>query len=218
MKKTPEMPLQYNPYRLFAYNLSRLLKDRGLSQYQAAEKFGVCAAATINLWANGHRLPGAESLSRVAEVLDVPIAELFFDPQSTPTGLPGVDTSTPVLATTDSAQNIKNAIALHLRRHKTQSFGVRVTHPFSQKCPIFSMNDILICSSPHMLEPSRMALYDSNGRLLVMRAYMADKDSKNLVLAPAHACFGSDSVFVRSSDPASQSRILCVVNSVWHNL
>lgn len=213
MKKGNDMPIQYNPYRLFSYNFSRLLSIRGLSQSQAAEKLGVCAAATINLWANGRRLPSAESLSVIAQELNVPVAELFFDPESSPFGLPGIEANTPVLAMIDSLPELKSSIAKHLQRNPSHSFGIRVTKSYAEKNPVFSFDDVLICTSPLTVSPGKCVLYDRENTLIAMRAFSSD--DKNLLLAPLHPCFGSESIV---ADAKSKPNILCVISFVQHQL
>ncbi len=207
MPKNIKMQIQYNPYRLFSYNFTRLLRARGMTQNQAAEKFGICAAATVNLWANGHRLPSAESLSRIAEVLNVPIAELFFDPETTPTGLPGVDTNTPVLATTDD--DIKHIVNRYVQRNPVQPFAISISQSYALKFPFFNSDDVLICRSSSLLSAGRAALYeDEDGSALAMRVGSVHG---GMMLYPVHPCYGIKCIQL---DSQTQSHLLCMIDSI----
>ena len=62
-----------------AANLSRLLKDRGLTQTQLAEMTDQYHSL-ISRVVNGHNMPGGTVLARIAEALDVSIDRLLAPP------------------------------------------------------------------------------------------------------------------------------------------
>ena len=66
---------------LFADALKKLRKDKGLSQQALAEKMYV-TNATVSRWESGHRLPDAEMLSRLANVLGTDVNILLNATQS----------------------------------------------------------------------------------------------------------------------------------------
>ena len=56
--------------------LKEVLKEKGMSGKDLAEKTGVTAATISNI-ANGNHFPKPELLHRIAEVLDVDVRQLF---------------------------------------------------------------------------------------------------------------------------------------------
>ena len=57
-------------------NLSKIRRERGLTQESLAIKLNV-VRQTISKWENGTAVPDADMLCRIADVLDVPVAELL---------------------------------------------------------------------------------------------------------------------------------------------
>lgn len=61
-----------------AENLTRLRKEKGLSQDQVAQQLHV-TRQTISSWETGRTVPGAELLAPLARALDVPLPELLSE-------------------------------------------------------------------------------------------------------------------------------------------
>lgn len=57
---------------LFANNLKKLRKEKGLTQRELAERLYV-TRTSVNRWESGSRLPDAEMIFRLSEVLDVDV-------------------------------------------------------------------------------------------------------------------------------------------------
>lgn len=57
-------------------NLSRLRRERGLTQEALAIKLNV-VRQTISKWENGTAVPDADTLCKIADALDVPVADLL---------------------------------------------------------------------------------------------------------------------------------------------
>ena len=62
-------------------NLSKVRKERGLTQEALAVKLNV-VRQTISKWENGTAVPDADTLCRIAEALDVSVANLLGSPVS----------------------------------------------------------------------------------------------------------------------------------------
>lgn len=60
-------------------NLSKIRKERGLTQEALAIKLNV-VRQTISKWENGTAVPDADTLCRIAEALDVSVADLLGSP------------------------------------------------------------------------------------------------------------------------------------------
>lgn len=60
-------------------NLSKVRKERGLTQEALAVKLNV-VRQTISKWENGTAVPDADTLCRIAEALDVSVADLLGSP------------------------------------------------------------------------------------------------------------------------------------------
>ena len=60
----------------FGETLSRLRKDRGLSQQELADRLHVTRSAVAN-WETGNRTPAASTFQHIAHILDTDIATLF---------------------------------------------------------------------------------------------------------------------------------------------
>ena len=61
-------------------NLSRIRRERGLTQESLAIKLNV-VRQTISKWENGTAVPDADMLCRISDALDVSIAELLGSPE-----------------------------------------------------------------------------------------------------------------------------------------
>ena len=59
-------------------NLRSLRKKSGLSQEELGIRLNI-ARQTISKWENGVSVPDAETLVKLAEILDVSVNELFFN-------------------------------------------------------------------------------------------------------------------------------------------
>lgn len=59
--------------------LRQILKDKGLSQVELAQRLGV-SKMTVNAWATGRSYPTIETLDRIARMLDTPITHFFDEP------------------------------------------------------------------------------------------------------------------------------------------
>lgn len=57
-------------------NLARVRKERGLTQEALAVKLNV-VRQTISKWENGTAVPDADTLCRIAEALEISVAELL---------------------------------------------------------------------------------------------------------------------------------------------
>ncbi len=62
-------------------NLAKVRKERGLTQESMAIKLNI-ARQTVSKWENGIAVPDADMLCRIADVLDVSVAELLGVPES----------------------------------------------------------------------------------------------------------------------------------------
>ena len=60
-------------------NLARVRKERGLTQEALAVKLNV-VRQTISKWENGTAVPDADTLCRIAEALEISVAELLGNP------------------------------------------------------------------------------------------------------------------------------------------
>lgn len=60
-------------------NLSKVRKERGLTQEALAVKLNV-VRQTISKWENGTAVPDADTLCRIAEALDISVADLLGSP------------------------------------------------------------------------------------------------------------------------------------------
>lgn len=61
-------------------NLSRIRRERGLTQESLAIKLNV-VRQTVSKWENGTAVPDADMLCRIADALDVSVAELLGSPE-----------------------------------------------------------------------------------------------------------------------------------------
>ena len=61
-------------------NLSRIRKERGLTQESLAIKLNV-VRQTVSKWENGTAVPDADMLCRIADALDASVAELLGNPE-----------------------------------------------------------------------------------------------------------------------------------------
>ena len=61
-------------------NLSRIRRERGLTQESLAIKLNV-VRQTISKWENGTAVPDADTLCRIADALDASVAELLGSPE-----------------------------------------------------------------------------------------------------------------------------------------
>lgn len=64
-------------------NIKTLRRNRGFTQEELAARLHV-TRQTISKWEKGYSVPDAELLSRMAEVLEVPVTELLGEPSGTP--------------------------------------------------------------------------------------------------------------------------------------
>ena len=73
---------------MFKDNLDRILKElkksKKISQAQIARLMGV-APSNITEWVKGRSSPGPETITKLAEVLDVKVTDLIDEPQPTET-------------------------------------------------------------------------------------------------------------------------------------
>lgn len=72
----------------FSRNLSRLRKERGLSQAELAEQLHV-VRQTISNWETGHSFPDLEMLTQLASFFQVDLEELIYPQEGQRTPLPG---------------------------------------------------------------------------------------------------------------------------------
>lgn len=61
--------------------LKEIMKAQGLTSIELAERLDV-TKATISYWINGKVFPNADTLERIAEVLNVPVWRLFGSPDT----------------------------------------------------------------------------------------------------------------------------------------
>ena len=61
---------------MFSLELKKQRESRGLSQYKLAQQLGV-SQATVGMWETGARMPRADKLPKLAEVLGCSVADLF---------------------------------------------------------------------------------------------------------------------------------------------
>lgn len=64
-------------------NIKTIRKNRGFTQEELAARLHV-TRQTISKWEKGHSVPDADLLSRMAEVLEVPVTELLGAPSTPP--------------------------------------------------------------------------------------------------------------------------------------
>lgn len=64
-------------------NIRTIRKNRGFTQEELAARLHV-TRQTVSKWEKGYSVPDAELLSRMAEVLEVPVAELLGAPSAPP--------------------------------------------------------------------------------------------------------------------------------------
>ncbi len=70
---------------IFAINLKRFRESRGFTQEELAHRVGVTMPALQN-WEYEKKWPKAESIDRLAKVLNVTVAELFEEPRESAKG------------------------------------------------------------------------------------------------------------------------------------
>lgn len=61
---------------MLSNNLKSIRKSRKITQEALASKLNV-TRQTISKWENGQSVPDAESLTQIAEILDIPVQELL---------------------------------------------------------------------------------------------------------------------------------------------
>lgn len=61
---------------MFNENLKTLRKNKGFTQEELAQKLNV-VRQTVSKWEKGLSVPDADSLQKIAEVLDVPVSQLL---------------------------------------------------------------------------------------------------------------------------------------------
>lgn len=66
-----------------AANIQTLLKRKGMKARELADKMGV-HESTLSLWMSGGRTPRVQNLRKIAEALEVEVAELWNGPEATP--------------------------------------------------------------------------------------------------------------------------------------
>lgn len=78
--------------RIFADNITSLRKQRGLSQYDLADKTGI-SRRMICHYENEGMIPPVDRLQALASALEVPVSKLFEDKKVTPppVDLTGID-------------------------------------------------------------------------------------------------------------------------------
>ncbi len=94
----------------FAYNITRLRKNRGLTQIQFANLFGY-SEKTISKWECIGSIPSIETLYKVANVFNVKIDDLFKDNCTYLLGIDGGGTKTDFILS-DENLNILNKVTL----------------------------------------------------------------------------------------------------------
>lgn len=68
---------------VFASNLRRIIREKGIRSKDLASQLHV-SQAIVTQWRNADRFPSPENMDRIAAHLQVPFAELFREPRSSP--------------------------------------------------------------------------------------------------------------------------------------
>lgn len=66
---------------MFAENLKKLRKDKGITQTQFASQFNI-SSGTIAMWETGKRMPDTDMLKKIAQFFDVSIDYLLDNEKS----------------------------------------------------------------------------------------------------------------------------------------
>ena len=61
--------------KVFAKNLTKLLKENDITRLWIADKMGV-SSSTVSDWCNGNKAPRMDKIQRLAELLNVPVSVL----------------------------------------------------------------------------------------------------------------------------------------------
>lgn len=61
--------------KVFAKNLTKLLKENDITQLWIADKMGV-SSSTVSDWCSGNKAPRMDKIQRLAELLNVPVPVL----------------------------------------------------------------------------------------------------------------------------------------------
>lgn len=67
---------------IFSANLSRIIKERGFTQVEIAERLGVSQQA-VHTWVSGENVPRLNKAQRLAQLLGVKLTDLVY-PHSSP--------------------------------------------------------------------------------------------------------------------------------------
>ena len=106
--------------RSFAETLLNARKQKGLSQQQLADRLFVNRSSVAN-WESGRRLPDATMISRIAEVLDVGISEMFTAADE--------DAAAPVVMVVDDERIMLGGALSVIRRAMPKAKTVGFTNP-----------------------------------------------------------------------------------------
>lgn len=64
-----------NAKQIFAQNLRRYMKERGMTQQDIAEYMG-CSGSTVSDWCNGNKYPRVDKMQRLADRFGITMSEL----------------------------------------------------------------------------------------------------------------------------------------------
>jgi len=77
---------------IFVRNLRILMGKQGMTAAELARRLGLKTRGAVSHWLNGLSGPDLRTLGRIAEIFDVPVAELFVEEDATtPPPRPPVD-------------------------------------------------------------------------------------------------------------------------------
>lgn len=155
---------------IFYYNFNRLLQERGYSQTEFSDASGI-APATVSLYANGKRVPGAESLQRLAEFFKVSAADFYKTPaeiwKERNTALSSGEPRR--IGNTSDPSELQKAVDGLVKEGFCAHFSLNVTTDDCQ--PYAIKGDELCCTLPLSVADGQMVLLVKNGALLMGRIY-----------------------------------------------
>lgn len=169
--------------QLLAYNLNRIVDQRGIMQKDVAAGIGV-HASSLNLYFLGKRFPNAESLAVLSNYFNVPISTFFKTPAEIANELEQPRAEVPVeegeiIGSTLDASALESAILKRRREKRTGRFFVIVSSGDFE--PYASVGEQLECAISENIQHGD-AVLAKNGRNVGL--YRAELKDGSIIYAP----------------------------------
>ena len=169
--------------QLLAFNLNRLVDQRGLMQKDVAADIGV-HASSLNLYFLGKRFPNAESLAVLSNYFNVPVSTFFKTPAEIANDLEHPHAEVPaedgeIIGSTLDASALESAILKKRREKRTGRFYVIVSS--GDFVPYASVGEQLECVIGEDVQHGD-AVLAKNGRNVGL--YRAELKDGSIIYAP----------------------------------